>query len=191
MVTHGSIPYRPNKYRTGDLRPGLTAARADETPVDLRCSVVVVRDGEILLVHRSAKPHDWQDGDWVLPGGRPRPGESMIACARRETIEETGLDVVIGRCLFVLDVGAPPHDERTVELVFSATPPRSGRPESREPDRHVELVPLPMARQLRLRPPIVGYLQSAVERHEPGAAYLGNLWRHDRHDTAAADGQLW
>lgn len=78
MVTHGMIPYRPNPHtRDHEGAPGLTAARADQT--SLRCSVAVVCDDEILLVHRSTNPQDWSDGDWLLPGGQPRAGETFIA----------------------------------------------------------------------------------------------------------------
>lgn len=54
--------------------------------VNVHCSAVVFRGQDVLLVCRD------RDGghDWVLPGGTPRPGESMAACARRETLEETG-----------------------------------------------------------------------------------------------------
>lgn len=54
--------------------------------IDARCSVIVFRGDAVLLVRRDGA------GDWVLPGGTPRPGESM-ACARREALEETGLAV--------------------------------------------------------------------------------------------------
>lgn len=103
----------------------------------------------------------------------------MIACARRETAEQTGLDAAIGRRLFVLDVGAPSPAGRTVELVFPAGVERATRPQSREPGRHAEFVPFPMARLLRLRPPIAGHLLALC------AAYLGNLWRRDPGDTVA------
>ena len=59
----------------------------DESPVELRCAVAVVRGDAVLLLQRP------EYGDWVLPGGTPRQHESMGSCARRETREETGLDV--------------------------------------------------------------------------------------------------
>jgi ADP-ribose pyrophosphatase YjhB (NUDIX family) len=52
--------------------------------VDVRCSAVVFRDQDVLLVRRLRDGDD----DWVLPGGTPRSGESMAACARRETLDE-------------------------------------------------------------------------------------------------------
>jgi 8-oxo-dGTP pyrophosphatase MutT (NUDIX family) len=46
---------------------------------------LVVRDGEVLLVHRPA--YD----DWTFPKGKARPDESDEDCALREVTEETGL----------------------------------------------------------------------------------------------------
>jgi len=62
-----------------------------DTPggTDVRCSTIIFRDDELLLVHRVREG----GADWTLPGGTPRAGESMTACARRETLEETGLMV--------------------------------------------------------------------------------------------------
>jgi 8-oxo-dGTP pyrophosphatase MutT (NUDIX family) len=48
---------------------------------DVRCSVIVLRRQEVLLVHRT---HDGLD-DWVLPGGTPREGESVRRSARKTT----------------------------------------------------------------------------------------------------------
>lgn len=59
-----------------------------QRPLILVGAVVVVRNdsGEILLQHRS-------DGDWGLPGGLMDLGESLEDTARREVLEETGLQV--------------------------------------------------------------------------------------------------
>jgi len=53
---------------------------------DVRCSILVVRKHDALLVHRT---HDGLD-DWVLPGGTPCEGEGLAACARRELLEWGG-----------------------------------------------------------------------------------------------------
>ena len=52
---------------------------------------VVLRDGDILLVHRP------KYDDWTLPKGKAEPGESDEACALREVEEETGLVCELGR----------------------------------------------------------------------------------------------
>ena len=147
--------------------------------VDVRCSVAAFRDGSVLLVHRGRDGAD----DWVLPGGTPRPGESMAACARRETLEETGLPVEPGRVAFVLETLAPGASRRAVDLVFLAVLPAGGDPEPQEDGLEARFVPLAVLPGLILRPPIAGHLRSLHARGRAGtAAYLGNLWRPDRDD---------
>ncbi len=59
------------------------------------CVGAVVHDdaGRLLLVRRGRPP---QQGRWSVPGGRVEPGEDDGAAVRREVLEETGLDVVVG-----------------------------------------------------------------------------------------------
>ncbi|MEO8132444.1 MAG: NUDIX hydrolase [Betaproteobacteria bacterium] len=52
--------------------------------------VIVERDGRILLVrHRKAGVYDF----WVAPGGGVDDEEDLLAAARREVFEESGLNV--------------------------------------------------------------------------------------------------
>jgi 8-oxo-dGTP diphosphatase len=157
----------------------------DRAQVDVRCSVIVFREDNVLLVHRARDGAD----DWVLPGGTPRPGESMAACARREATEETGLSADPSRIAFVLETLGPQDHRRMVDLVFLATDPVRGEPEAKEEGMEARFVPLRMLSGLVLRPPIAGHLRGL---HPGGrtrtAAYLGNLWRPERGDPSWAPG---
>lgn len=65
------------------------------------CVGAVVKDetGRLLLIKRGHEPGV---GLWSIPGGRIEPGESDVAALVREVREETGLDVVAGRLLGVV-----------------------------------------------------------------------------------------
>lgn len=53
-------------------------------------STVVLDDEGAVLLHRRA-----DNGYWSVPGGAMEPGEDIATCARRETFEETGIEVEI------------------------------------------------------------------------------------------------
>lgn len=67
------------------------------------------QDGRLLIV----EPNYRQDGTWTLPGGtiESDQGETPRQAARRETLEEIGLDVVPGALIavdWVMGPGRPP-----------------------------------------------------------------------------------
>ncbi len=77
------------------LQPPRPVPLSDDTVVHANLgsgTVLVDLDGpepRALLLRRRKPPV----GLWENPGGMLEPGEDFVACARRETLEETGLDV--------------------------------------------------------------------------------------------------
>ena len=81
---------------------------------------VVDYEGGIVLLRREIEP---RAGFWVHPGGFVDRGETLEAAAKRETKEEVGLEVEIGRLL-----GAFSFDDSEVVVVTYAARTISGVP---------------------------------------------------------------
>lgn len=145
----------------------------DGAPVNLRCSVLLFRNGAVLLCRRTTRVDLW-----VLPGGTPNMGEGAAAAARREVEEETGLHVGIERVAFVLETSSWDRDHHLIEIVFLGSE-RDRSLEPRQMEEHLDpaFVSLDDLVKVGLRPPIAGYIRGFAQRHSPTAAYLGNVWR--------------
>lgn len=76
-------------------------------------AAVIQRGDEVLLCRR---PRRKRHGDkWEFPGGKPRPGESILAVLQRELSDELGVEVrsVSGSSISLPDPGS----NYTVEFV--------------------------------------------------------------------------
>lgn len=84
---------------------------------------VVEQAGQLLLIEYD----DAQLGrHWGLPGGGVEPGERIHDAVRREVLEETGAQVVVGRLLLVNEydptgAGGRYTEEHELRLLFHCT----------------------------------------------------------------------
>lgn len=61
---------------------------------------IVFRAGKVLLIKRGIEP---SKGFWAIPGGTLKLGETIQECAAREILEETGIRIKVGECIYVFD----------------------------------------------------------------------------------------
>jgi len=80
-----------------------------ERPIVGVGAVVLNGAGQVLLVKRAHEP---LKGEWSLPGGGVEVGETLEAAVVRELFEETGLTVIVGPVVEVLDRIERTPDER-------------------------------------------------------------------------------
>ncbi len=98
--------------------------------------VMVFRDGRILLGHRAASGKDtggiYEPDSWCLPGGKQEYGETILECAAREVLEETGLRIHGAYIFGAADDVAPDRHFVTLHVCAQAG---EGEPAVTEPDK--------------------------------------------------------
>ncbi len=105
--------------------------RSDSTMT--RVAGAVIRDGRVLLVHRSPSKRFYPDV-WDLFGGHVEEGESPEEALRREAREELGIEVLSARWLGQV------HDpvEPGVVHVYAVSS-WEGEPVNAAPEEHTEI----------------------------------------------------
>ncbi|MFD5893775.1 NUDIX domain-containing protein [Streptomyces sp. NPDC060366] len=89
--------------------------------------VILLAAGRVLLIERGWDPYE---GSWALPGGHVDAGETSLAAAARELVEETGITVSAADLWQVGTFDAPGRDPRGryVTVAYAATLPETVPP---------------------------------------------------------------
>jgi 8-oxo-dGTP pyrophosphatase MutT (NUDIX family) len=168
---------------------------------NVRTRAIVLHRGCVLMI----PPSSAGDGAWTLPGGGLCPHESLAECVRRETQEETGITVSVGRIAFLREWIVPRHARSTapdpnahghgygLEVFHYATPEEpllTIRPEQ-PGDGAAEWVPLSELPMLPLWPKELRILGQRLLQAQPPEgsvsilAQLESPWAVAEHDPFA------
>lgn len=108
---------------------------------------LVQKDGRVLLIQRGRFPGV---GQWAIPGGKQRFGETLQQAAEREVLEETGVVIEAGAAIYCFEAmfdaagaewpATKPDENDASETGRSGTPDETG-PENR-PAHHYVVVDL-------------------------------------------------
>lgn len=138
-----------------------------------RSAAVIAEDGNILLVQ-----HEKGGGRyWVLPGGTLEYGETLEAAARREVLEETGLEIEIQGFLFVQESIPRDLSRHVINVYFHARV--TGGELTMGPDdvmTDVRWIPLGELPRLTVYPDVTAEILDWIRTGRAPAGYLGNRW---------------
>lgn len=102
--------------------------------IRISCEIIVKKDNTFLLGKRKG---GYGDGTWALPGGHLEFGETLIACARRELMEELGIISQDLWLAFITDGINTAKDRHYLHMTF-ITEQYSGEITLKEPDKCYE-----------------------------------------------------
>lgn len=119
-------------------------------------AVAVYKDGKVLLGRRS---NTTGSGTWCFPGGAVERGELAVDAAKRELLEEAGLEAL--ELEFAGFVDRPFPEQYWITLVFKCKR-FSGNVEVREPHKVGEWN---WFSERELPSPLFGHTQEAIEKN--------------------------
>jgi ADP-ribose pyrophosphatase YjhB (NUDIX family) len=122
---------------------------------------------EVLLVRRNKQPYL---GKWSFPGGSIEPGETSREAARREALEETGVDVEVLDVADVIDSIHPPSEGSPgyhyCLINFLAVPRSDAEPVGSTDVSEARWVPLGELSAYDLTPLAQPVLERAIQHHQ-------------------------
>jgi ADP-ribose pyrophosphatase YjhB (NUDIX family) len=127
------------------------------------------RQNQVLLLRRFNT--GYADGQYSVPAGHLEGGETVIAAAAREGLEETGVRIEAEHIAFSSVVHRRDGDERVDFFVHVRD--WQGEPSNTEPDKCDELRWVPIH---ELPDNVIPYVKKAIQNHLLGIPFLEFGW---------------
>lgn len=104
--------------------------------IGVGCGAFILNDkNELLLQQRNKSP---ERGFWSIPGGRLEMFETFEQAVKRETKEETGVDIEVIDCLGICDHIIKSEEKHWVSPSYLCKI-INGEPKIMEPDTHIDM----------------------------------------------------
>ncbi|MFH1096206.1 MAG: NUDIX hydrolase [Candidatus Desantisbacteria bacterium] len=84
--------------------------------IDIRVAACIIENNKILMIQHKKDDKKY----WLLPGGRIEYGETIIQAIKRELIEETGVEISVGKLMFVSDAIPEDNNRHILNMFFEA-----------------------------------------------------------------------
>ncbi|MCX7019844.1 MAG: NUDIX domain-containing protein [bacterium] len=134
-------------------------------PYSLSVKLLIRDPQDRCLVLRRASTAKSNAGMWDFPGGKIDPGENLENAARRETFEETGLEIELARV-----AGADESESETHRIAYLFLEARISRGELRLSSEHDDFTWLPPSELAAadICPQFLAFAQRLSESHRLG-----------------------
>lgn len=141
--------------------------------IDIRIAACIVKDNEILMIRHKKGDEKY----WLLPGGRVEYGETMIETLKREMIEETGLEISVGKLMFVSEAIPEDNHRHIINMFFEAEivggEIKLGNEEILDA---VEFIDIDKIDEIKIYPIIKDELKQYINDGKP-LGYIGCRWQ--------------
>ena len=127
------------------------------------------RENQVLLLRRFNT--GYADGQYSVPAGHLDGGETVLAAAAREGLEETGLQLKVDDIAFSSVLHRRDGDERVDFFVHIQH--WAGEPANTEPDKCDELRWVPVD---DLPENVIPYVKQAIQNHRAGIKFYEFGW---------------